>query len=94
MVIFSLIAALLLAFLGASVPHYGLHRGNIRLMALAEPLAYSQFFMSAIAFAALTYAYLVSDFSVMNVAANSHTAKPLLYKISGVWGNHEGSLML
>lgn len=91
---FALIAALLLALLGASVPQYGLHRGNVRLMALAEPLAYSQFFMAVVAFAALTYAYLTSDFSVMNVAANSHTTKPLLYKISGVWGNHEGSLML
>jgi len=47
-----------------------------------------------IAFACLTYAFIISDFSVEVVAANSHTAKPLLYKISGVWGNHEGSMLL
>ena len=48
----------------------------------------------AIAFAALTHAYVTSDFSVENVWANSHSLKPLLYKVSGVWGNHEGSMLL
>ena len=48
----------------------------------------------ALAFVALTYAYVTSDFSVENVWANSHSDKPLLYKISGVWGNHEGSMLL
>ena len=91
---FALITALVLSLIGAVAPHVGIHRGDSRLMALAEPIAYGQFLMIATAFGALTYAYLISDFSVMNVAANSHTAKPLLYKISGVWGNHEGSLML
>ena len=47
-----------------------------------------------LAFATLTYAFVTSDFSVLNVAENSHTAKPLLYKITGVWGNHEGSMLL
>ena len=47
-----------------------------------------------VAFAALTQAYVTSDFSVANVVANSHSAKPLVYKISGVWGNHEGSMLL
>ena len=47
-----------------------------------------------LAFAALTYASVVSDFSLLNVAENSHTLKPLIYKISGVWGNHEGSMLL
>ena len=50
--------------------------------------------MIAIAFIALTTAYVTSDFSVENVWRNSHSAKPLLYKISGVWGNHEGSMVL
>jgi len=91
---FALIAALMLSLLGAVVPHVGIRRGDTRLMAMAEQIAYGQFLMAMMAFAALTYAYVGSDFSVMNVAANSHTAKPLLYKISGVWGNHEGSLLL
>jgi len=91
---FALIVALFLSVIGAIVPHMGISRGDSRLMAIAEPIAYSQFLMAVTAFGALTYAYIISDFSVLNVATNSHTAKPLLYKISGVWGNHEGSLML
>jgi cytochrome c-type biogenesis protein CcmF len=63
-------------------------------MALAGPLASAQFALIAVAFAALTWAFVTSDFSVALVAANSHTDKPLIYKISGVWGNHEGSLLL
>lgn len=53
-----------------------------------------QLFLLAISFLALTYAYMVSDFSVLNVVNNSHTLKPLIYKITGVWGNHEGSMLL
>jgi cytochrome c-type biogenesis protein CcmF len=48
----------------------------------------------ALAFGTLTYAFIVSDFSILDVASNSHTLKPLIYKISGVWGNHEGSMLL
>ena len=48
----------------------------------------------ALAFGALMHAYVTSDFSVLNVINNSHSTKPLLYKISGVWGNHEGSMLL
>ncbi|MEJ0041041.1 MAG: hypothetical protein WDM81_01880 [Rhizomicrobium sp.] len=48
----------------------------------------------ALSFGALTYASVTDDFSILNVAQNSHTLKPLIYKISGVWGNHEGSMML
>src|SRR5260221_5037817 len=47
-----------------------------------------------LAFGTLTYAFVVSDFSILAVANNSHTLKPLVYKISGVWGNHEGSMLL
>ncbi|HBC55040.1 MAG TPA: heme lyase NrfEFG subunit NrfE, partial [Alphaproteobacteria bacterium] len=68
--------------------------GNRQLMAVAEPAAFGQFLFVAIAFAVLTHAFVVSDFSVLTVVANSHSAKPMLYKISGVWGNHEGSLVL
>ncbi len=62
-------------------------------MAFAEPAAVSQFLL-LLAFLALMHAYVVSDFSVANVADNSHSTKPLLYRISGVWGNHEGSMLL
>ncbi len=63
-------------------------------MQLAGPAAVAQFTLTAFAFLALTAAFVRSDFSVALVAANSHSAKPLLYKLSGVWGNHEGSMLL
>ena len=66
----------------------------LRLMAVAEPAALAQLSLIALSFLALTHAYVTSDFSVETVWANSHSAKPLIYKISGVWGNHEGSMLL
>jgi cytochrome c-type biogenesis protein CcmF len=63
-------------------------------MAVAEPAATAQFLLTALAFASLTYAFVTSDFSLRLVTLNSHTAKPMLYKVSGVWGNHEGSMLL
>ncbi len=91
---FALILALCFAFLAASLPLIGAARGDTRLIGLAPPLALGQFFFVSLAFASLTYAYVTSDFSVANVASNSHSLKPMLYKITGVWGNHEGSLVL
>ncbi len=91
---FALVLTLALALLQATLPLYGAARNNTALMALARPLAVTQVLFVAISFAALTIAYIVSDFSLTVVASNSHTAKPMLYKISGVWGNHEGSLLL
>ncbi len=64
------------------------------MMALAEPAATSQLILIGFSFAVLTRAFVQSDFSLAIVVQNSHTAKPLLYKISGVWGNHEGSMLL
>ena len=63
-------------------------------MAVAEPAANAQFLLTAFAFAALVYAFVTSDFSVRLVVLNSHSAKPMLYKVTGVWGNHEGSMLL
>jgi cytochrome c-type biogenesis protein CcmF len=63
-------------------------------MAFGQSAAIAQFALIATAMAALMNAYIVSDFSVINVIQNSHTDKPLLYKIAGVWGNHEGSMLL
>ena len=91
---FSLIFAMFAALIAATVPHYGILRGDSRMMGLAGRLVWFQFLCAVIAFASLMYAFVISDFSVRLVAINSHSAKPLLYKISGVWGNHEGSLVL
>ncbi len=91
---FALVLALFVAAAQSVVPLVGAHRGRLDWMATAAPAAVAQFLCVGIAFAALTYAFVVSDFSVANVANNSHTDKPLLYKITGVWGNHEGSLLL
>ncbi len=68
------------------VPLYGAHRGDAALMRTGNQAAVLQLLLIAVSFAALTYAYVVSDFSVTNVFENSHSAKPLIYKISGVWG--------
>ncbi len=91
---FALILALLVALLQGSLPMLGAARGRADWMALARPTAVLQLVLVLIAFLALMQAYVTSDFSVLNVALNSHSAKPLLYKITGVWGNHEGSLLL
>ena len=72
----------------------GARIGDRALMAISEPVAVVQFLFVALSFAALTALYVTSDFSVANVFENSHSQKPLIYKISGVWGNHEGSMLL
>ena len=91
---FALILALAVALVQATLPLIGASRGDARLMALGRTAALTQAFLVILAFGALTQAYVTSDFSVANVVANSHSAKPLIYKISGVWGNHEGSMLL
>src|SRR5215831_17723288 len=91
---FALVLALCVAAIQAVVPLYGAAKGDGALIALARPAALAQFFFVATAFLALMHAYTVSDFSMLNVAANSSVEKPLLYKITGVWSNHEGSMIL
>jgi cytochrome c-type biogenesis protein CcmF len=91
---FALILASLVACVQAIVPMIGAHRRWPGWMAVAEPAANTQFLLTAFSFAALTYAFVTSDFSVKLVVANSHTDKPMLYKVTGVWGNHEGSMLL
>ncbi|MTI08505.1 heme lyase CcmF/NrfE family subunit [Curvivirga aplysinae] len=91
---FALILALFVATLQSVIPLWGAQTGRDWARDLAAPTAVAQFLCVAFSFGALTYVYLISDFSVQNVAENSHSLKPLLYKISGVWGNHEGSLLL
>ena len=90
----ALILAFGIAIVQMLVPLIGAHKGWRGWMAVAEPAATSQFILTGFAFAALTYAFVTSDFSLRLVYLNSHSAKPMLYKISGVWGNHEGSMLL
>lgn len=91
---FALTMALMVALVQATLPLWGAHRGDARLMALAGPAAGLQVILLAFAFAVLMRAFVTSDFSLALVVSNSHSLKPLLYKISGTWGNHEGSLLL
>ncbi|GBQ76583.1 cytochrome c-type biogenesis protein CysK [Komagataeibacter xylinus NBRC 15237] len=78
----------------AILPLIGASRRDARLMALAPALAVGQMIALITSFACLIHAAITNDFSVQNVAANSAVSKPLLYKITGVWGNHEGSVLL
>ena len=90
----ALILALIIAVVQAALPLAGSLSGNRPWMVMARPLAYGQFTFLAIAFACLVQAFLTSDFSVLYVAQNSNTLLPDLYKVSAVWGGHEGSLLL
>jgi cytochrome c-type biogenesis protein CcmF len=92
--LFALILALLVAAIQSVVPLVGAERGFVAWMGIARPAAIAQFALVGLAFGALTWAHITDDFSVLNVAQNSHTDKPMLYKVTGVWGNHEGSMML
>ncbi|MFZ5609247.1 MAG: heme lyase CcmF/NrfE family subunit [Pseudomonadota bacterium] len=91
---FALILALIVALVQAIVPLWGAKVGHAPLMAVARSTAVAQFALLVLAFLALMHGFVTSDFSLAVVAQNSHSAKPLLYKISGVWGNHEGSMLL
>src|SRR6185312_15953813 len=85
---------MLVAAVQVVLPAAGASLKDARMMRVAEPAAVSQLLLIAIAFFALMYAYVTTDFSVANVAENSHSTKPLIYKMAGVWGNHEGSMLL
>ncbi len=91
---FALILAFCVAIVQTIVPLVGAHKRWQGWMAVAEPAATAQFLLTAFSFAVLTWAFVVSDFSLRLVVLNSHTDKPMLYKITGVWGNHEGSMLL
>src|ERR1700722_12451349 len=90
----ALILAFCVALVQATVPMLGAARVHPGWMAVGRNTALVQFALVAVAMAALMHAYITSDFSVINVVQNSHTDKPLLYKVTGVWGNHEGSMLL
>jgi cytochrome c-type biogenesis protein CcmF len=91
---FALVLALLVALVQGTAPLVGASMRSRPLMELARSAALLQFALVALAFATFMHAHIVSDFSLRNVFENSNTAKPMLYKVTGVWGSHEGSMML
>jgi cytochrome c-type biogenesis protein CcmF len=91
---YALVLALALALVQAVVPMLGARIGDATLMNVAGTTAAGQFVFVAGSFAALTWCYVASDFSVINVYENSHSLMPLIYKFTSTWGNHEGSMLL
>ncbi|WP_439618387.1 heme lyase CcmF/NrfE family subunit [Shinella sp.] len=91
---YALVLALATVIVQSVLPLIGTIRGDRSLMAVAPAAALAGFLLVLFSFSVLTFAYVVSDFSVANVWENSHSLKPMIYKISGVWGNHEGSMLL
>jgi len=91
---YALVLALALAIAQSVLPIWGAMNRDTRLMAVAAPAAAAQFLFVGLAFAALTQAFVQSDFSLSLVWQNSHSTQPLIYKYTSVWGNHEGSMLL
>ncbi len=91
---FALILALCMAVIQSLLPIIGAYRLIGGWVAVARPSAYAQLVFMLISYGCLTYAFLVHDFSILYVANNSNTKLPILYLVSGVWGAHEGSLLL
>ena len=91
---FALALACALAFAQGILPILGAHRRDPRLIAAAPGLACGQLLALATSAGCLVWSNVVDDFSVLNVAENSNSLKPLLYKVTGSWGNHEGSIIL
>lgn len=91
---FALVLAFALSLVQMLMPLVGARTGNRRLMAVGGPVAVTGFALTALSFTALATAYAGSDFSVASVWENSHSLQPMIYKITGTWGNHEGSMLL
>jgi len=89
-----LILALFTSLAQGVLPMVGAQKNSTNLMAFGDRAAILSFTLLALSFAALTATFIASDFSVKLAASHSHSMKPFLYKISGVWGNHEGSILL
>ena len=91
---YALALSLAVSFFLAILPLWGAEKGHTQLMSLARPMTYGLFFTLTIAFAALFYLFAVNDFSVQYVVNNSNSSLPIYYRLSAVWGSHEGSLLL
>jgi cytochrome c-type biogenesis protein CcmF len=92
--LFALVLALALALMQSSLPLYGARTGDATLMGVGDGTAIAQFAFVGISFVALVACFVQSDFSVSTVFENSHSTMPLIYKLTSVWGNHEGSMLL
>jgi len=91
---FALIIAFAISIVQSVVPLIGAAKNDAALISMARPAALAQFLFVGLAYAALTHAFIVHDFSVLYVSQHSNLVQPLMYRISGVWGSHEGSLLL
>jgi cytochrome c-type biogenesis protein CcmF len=91
---YALMLALGLALIQGTMPIVGTRTGDPVLMSMAAPVAIAQFFFVALAFLALAVCYVTSDFSVLNVFENSNSHMPFIYRLTSIWGNHEGSMLL
>ena len=91
---FALTLAFFVALLQSIAPLIGAHLNHYGLMAFARLAAVTQFFLLIGSFGAIIHAFVTSDFTLRLVVLNSHSLKPMLYKVSGSWGNHEGSMLL
>lgn len=91
---YALALSLAISILLAIFPLWGAEKGNVQLMSLARPMTYGLFLALTVSFAALFYSFAVNDFSVQYVVNNSNSNLPLQYRLSAVWGSHEGSLLL
>ncbi|MEI5664491.1 heme lyase CcmF/NrfE family subunit [Bosea sp. CCNWLW174] len=91
---FALALALGVAVVQTIVPLWGVARNDPALASVGPAAAIASFLLVAVSFGCLMASYVTSDFSVENVAANSHSTQPLIYKLTSVWGNHEGSMLL
>ena len=91
---YALTLSLAVAVLLSVLPLWGAEKGNVQMMSLARPMTYGLFLSLTVAFIALFYLFAVNDFSVQYVVNNSNTKLPLHYRLSAVWGSHEGSLLL
>ena len=91
---FALIIAFGIAIVQSVVPLIGAAKNDTAMIAVARPAALAQLLFLSIAFAALTHAFIVHDFSVLYVSQHSNMVQPLMYRVSAVWGSHEGSLLL
>ena len=91
---YALALSLAIAVLLAIFPLWGAEKGNVQFMALARPMTYGLFLILSVSFGALFYVFAINDFSVQYVVNNSNTTLPVYYRLSAVWGSHEGSLLL
>src|SRR5690242_7577636 len=91
---YALMLALGLSLIQGTMPIVGTRTNDPVLMSMAAPTALAQFAFVATAFTALAICYVISDFSVLNVFENSNSQMPLIYRLTSIWGNHEGSMML